>query len=410
MIDTIRVSYNLTLSEAEIANVLWNDRFQKEYFDNGKNYHSYGYYKGNSEPRLRYYPNRQELSIEVSVPTLLYGSNIYDYQLQDAHRFISTLSEYVSNALKIDQSRLEGIEKAEVKRLDVCRHFKADDPLMCYIDYFCKQRISQYSCEVKYNGNAVFWIAETRKIKIYIKVAHMKYLMKEGKMFFTDQEFGLMENILKLEVTLSSDDLYNLHPARHLLEVLSSPLIECLLIRDAKRIGLYENMNIHSRTKLLDQIHRQPESILTKADKQKAIHMLEIYNTYGLEAINEHYSSSVLVKLKKKLRSIGLNQMGYSTVKLQKLTPVIINKERGINELYDSNHKDVHDIRNVNLTSLVTLVPEGLLKSFDIRTDVISKILDAGSLLENASSNKITRSLQHRSLNSVLNKENYVVC
>lgn len=342
MIDTILIGYKMLLSEAQLHEIDWDDRHQKEYFKKDITYHSYGYYKGESKPRMRYYPKTGLLTVEVSVPTFIYGSNIYDYDTQDAPLFISMLRRYVSKALNIDESVLDDFEKAEVKRLDVYKHYRASDPINCYLEYFSKQRIPQYSCEAKYNGDAMFWIAVTRKIKIYIKLNHMKKLMKERKMYFTPEELKMMENILKLEVTLSADDLYNLHPEREFRDILTSPSIDRLLNRDAERIGLFKEVNINSRASLIGHIYSQPETVLTKSDKQKAIYMLEIYNMIGVGAIKDHFSTAVEVKLKQKLRIIGLKQMAYSNVELKKLNPVVNYKQPSLASMF----------RNINLITI----------------------------------------------------------
>ncbi|CAH0121353.1 hypothetical protein PAE9249_03880 [Paenibacillus sp. CECT 9249] len=401
MNDSILFSVGLQLTDSEIGRVDWNDNLTKVYFEKGTKYISYGYYKGNSAPRIRYYPERQEVTVEVSIPTFLYGSNIYDYQPSDAKWFITSLTDYLSDAFKIERSRLDLIGQGKVKRLDVYRHFRAADSLMCYIDYFKKQRIPQYTCDEKYDGNAVYWIAQTRKIKIYIKIAHMKYLMAKGKMFFTEQEFRLMKDILKLEVTLSSDDLDKLHPNRNLFEILTSPKIDHFISRDAHRIGLFDNFNVYSKTKLIDQIHRQDDGVLTKSDKQKAIHMLEIYNTYGLDEVNEHYSSSVLVKLKQKLRAIGLNQFAYSTTDLPQLQPTLIRKDRAVSDLLFS---EINKCR-INACEFIALLPVTASNSSNMNL----MIHNDGEL--RLSSTDTVRTMQNDSLTRIMfRKYKHIIC
>lgn len=322
MFDTVKMRMELQLSAAEIATIDWDSTDTNIYHQYGKDTIVYKkYYKGDSQPRLKYSyrqndPGKSYLTVEVSIPTFLYGDNVSQLKPQDIPVFFSLLQKHIAAAFKVPLNRIQDPGDAVVSKLHTCYNFRVGTSVSTYLAAFSKIERSPYRLDVYGNGTTVSWTAQSRKERMYDKLAEIR--SKTNRSGINQNLINRAKGILRYEIELSNYDLKTKSSRRLAKELLDPDFAQEQIEKGLKGIGASKSISVSSLRQLVINIGAHP--LLAKQTKTNLIAYVCQAEMLGKQYCDDYYSKSRLSDIRRLLRdNFGINHLVFSNVVLPPL-------------------------------------------------------------------------------------------
>ena len=309
MFDTVKIAIPLMLSKLEIENIEWNqtdssrrqavnNTIYKKLYDND--------FKG--LPFIRYTyreddPSKCRLKVEVSIPTLLYGSNVNELRADDIDTFFKMMRKYISVKLKIKLSRIPPINTWTAEKVHVCKNFNVGQLKSRYLNAMSGCSIPKYQKRT-YNAKgsdrveSVEWKATKKKEKLYDKEAEV-----EQQHQYPDKSRHLKraKGILRYEIELSDTEIRKISPGRRAVEILEMDVAAEILQKGLDRNGLSSGVKYTSLQQVIDAINQETIPLRTKSSL--IAFATELLFSGEDECLNK-YAASTFRKRKMQLRGI----------------------------------------------------------------------------------------------------------
>lgn len=308
MFDTVKLAILLMLSESELENIDWTQINTTQTSGSRTVFLTLhdADYKGC--PRIRYTfkeddPSKCWLKVEVSVPTFLNGSNVYELDEGDIDIFFRVLRKYLANKLKISVSRVPPLNQSVVEKVHVCKNFNVGHMKQHYLKALSKCTIPRYQTHNYFSVGSdkvesVEWKASKKKEKVYDKEAEIRQQRKyPGKSRHENKAKGL----LRYEIELSDFDIRQINHDRKAEDVLDIKVAAQILQRGIERNGLGSGIKYSSLHQVIDAINNDPLPMRTKSALIAFITELQVN---GEEECRKKYAPSTFRKRKKQLREI----------------------------------------------------------------------------------------------------------
>ncbi|MFC4402369.1 hypothetical protein [Gracilibacillus xinjiangensis] len=311
MFDTIKLGIPITLSLREIQGVPWTRVSTKTVRRNGVEeqtnfceYHDESYV-GNPFIRYTYKeddPTKAWFKVEVSLPKLLYGSNVYEITENDIAFCWQFIKFYLSKLLKKHPNKIPPSYTWIVEKLHISKNFYVGQYKQNYLRCIEKSVLPQHKtstyCERgSDNLQTVEWIGSTRKVKIYDKLAEV--LENRGKHLLDDTKKA--EGILRLEIELSYDEIVLISPSRTVSELLREDIATQKINRELYRLGLSKNIKYTSIEEVINKIESEN---IKRIRKTSLIAFVVILITKGESGAKKYYAASTYKKNMSSLRKI----------------------------------------------------------------------------------------------------------
>lgn len=214
MFDTIKISMKDV--RVNVSQVGWSRR---QVISQGEDEFEYcQLYEGNGAPRIRFSPRTQYLSVEVSLPVFMFGHNVKMISKADIPIALAKLHIYVAKVLNHSLDELPLIDKWHVCRLDVCCNFQVGEIVKDYIRHASKISIPHYDKRIYNDYETVEWKSKSKVLILYFKEGEVIVKYK-GQDKLTEL-IELSKGILRVEVRLSSRDIYLISSSRKVGDIL----------------------------------------------------------------------------------------------------------------------------------------------------------------------------------------------
>lgn len=191
---------------------------------------------------LSYIGKYRSLSATFSIPNLLYGSNIYEFNLEeDKNRLLTLLNYHIRDIVNVD------VRKWRISRLDICKNIELDIPTQQVIHSLIINSFTQSKSKGKKTYNsAVVFNDKTETFQIYDKIESEKHFEYEIPESFEDKNILRIENQIKNNEGLKA-------PLRFGKELKLKDIFKPQIVRKSKQI-------------LLENFYRNYGNIIIKND------------------------------------------------------------------------------------------------------------------------------------------------
>lgn len=311
MFDTVKLGIPISLTEQEIEAVDWtrtNSSFKpskKEAPTIFKELHDKNY-KGC--PFIRYTYKEDNLAkcwlkVEVSIPTFLYGSNVYELQGRDLDMFYKRLRKHVADELKLSVSRVPPIDQCTVEKVHVCKNFNVGNLKQHYLKAMSASTIPRYQkrfyCSIgSEKVESIEWKATKKKEKLYDKEAE---LQQQGDYLDKPRHLAMSKGLLRYEIELSDREIRLISPSRRVADVLKIEEAVRILQKGLIRNGLSSGVKYTSIKQVLNVINQTSLPLRTKSS---LIAFSTEMMVNGEDVCREKYSLSTFQERQRQLRSI----------------------------------------------------------------------------------------------------------
>ncbi|MEF2245380.1 hypothetical protein [Paenibacillus sp. IITD108] len=165
---------------------------------------------------IKYLDGSQTLSIQVSIPKLLYGNNVTLINQQDIPRFFERVQEriYQLFSIKIPHSEWS------ISRADICWNFQAGKDVGEYVRMLSKQKLAFKNTRSFNQDQTVEFFNKSSRIIFYDKQRQMQ--KEKALPEIVEQSKG----ILRLEIKPSDNDMKKFSPTKNAVELLNKQFFD----------------------------------------------------------------------------------------------------------------------------------------------------------------------------------------
>jgi len=317
MFDTVKLGVPIMLSDQEIDDIQWIQTNSSQRSSNStgrtifKSLHDRDY-KGCPYIRYTYKeddPTKCWLKVEVSIPTFLYGSNVYELQDGDIGTFFKVIRKYIAVKLKIPLSRVPSIGRCTVEKVHVCKNFNVGNQKQHYLRAMSSCNIAKYQkrhyCAVGSDKiESVEWSALKRKEKIYDKEAEMQ---QQKQTSINESHLKKAEGLLRYEIELSDNEIRQINMNRRASDVLNIDVATRLIQKGLDRNGLSSGVKYTSLQQVIDAINQESIQLRTKSSLIAFATEL-LFN--GEDECRNKYAPSTFRKRKMQMKKIlGVDEL-----------------------------------------------------------------------------------------------------
>ncbi|GGM28273.1 hypothetical protein GCM10011351_12740 [Paraliobacillus quinghaiensis] len=317
MFDTVKLAVPLILNEQEIKDIDWTQTNSSQRSSNNTSRTIFKTlndddYKGCPFIRYTYKeddPSRCWLKVEVSIPTFLNGTNVYELQDGDIEIFFKVIRKYLSVKLKINLTRVPPIEQCTVEKVHVCKNFDVGDKKPHYLRAMASCIIPKYQkryyCSVGSDKvESVEWKASKRKEKIYDKEGEIQ---QQKQYCNKARHLKKSKGLLRYEIELSDNEIRQISTNRRAGVVLDNAIAKRIIQNGLDRNGLSSGIKYTSLQQVIDAINKQPLELRTKSSLIAFVTEL-LFN--GENECRNKYASSTYRKRKRQLKNIlGVDEL-----------------------------------------------------------------------------------------------------
>ena len=317
MFDTVKLGVPIMLGNQEIADIQWTQTNSslRPSKSTGRTFfmtlHD-GDYSGCPYIRYTYKeddPTKCWLKIEVSIPTFLYGSNVYELQEGDIETFFKVIRKYIAVKLRVPLARVPSIHQCTVEKVHVCKNFSVGSHKQHYLRAMSSCNIAKYQrrhyCALGSDKiESVEWNASKRKEKLYDKEAEMQ---QQKQTSINEGHLKKAEGLLRYEIELSDNEIRQIDMNRRASKVLSLKVAARLIQKGLDRNGLSSGVKYTSLHQVIDLINQEPIQLRTKSALIAFATEL-LFN--GEDVCRDKYASSTFRKRKKEIKKIlGVDEL-----------------------------------------------------------------------------------------------------
>ncbi|MNW46862.1 hypothetical protein D3C74_241760 [compost metagenome] len=167
-------------------------------------------------PYIKYLDSSRTLSIQVSIPKLLYGNNVTLTTEQDILDFFSSVQRRIGELFTIYIPHSEWL----VTRSDVCWNFQVGKNVRDYIRMLSKQKLAFKTTKSYNQDQTVEFYNKSSRIMFYDK--HEQLQTEKVSADLLDHSKG----ILRLEINPSYSDMKKFSTTKNAVELLKKPFFD----------------------------------------------------------------------------------------------------------------------------------------------------------------------------------------
>lgn len=184
-------------------------------------------------PFMKYIENSQTLTVQVSIPKVLYGDNVTMLTEADIPLFFERLQERLLHLFDVHIPH----SYWTLSRCDVCCNFQVGKKVSEYVRMFSRQKLA-YKNTIAYNQDqTVEYRNNSSRIMFYDK---QKQTRKEEE---SNEIIERSKGVLRLEVRPSDNDLRKFSPTRKAVEILQKPFFNYTIERTLAQIEYPEEVS-----------------------------------------------------------------------------------------------------------------------------------------------------------------------
>lgn len=292
MLDTVKVQYHLELTYEDLLDG-WILHFEEA--PDGTRFRQYYYRKvsiqENAKAYLNYYPPnnhypRPLLSIECSLPTVLFGTNIYmltsEQDIKDAAKVVNHCLHNHSGIPKVD------LMDGELGRLDLCYNHMVGESVVDYVKVISTLEMSQRDRTI-INHETVYFKSQVVTTVFYDK--HKQCLLPDAKGILRQETRFTKNHYLSKKTNIPDTKLHDI----------TLDWVEMQLQSDLHRLQLDTNI-ICDRQQVLDSLR----AIYPVTKANRLYGFWNAANELTQDQIEKSYSPSTRKRYKRELRNAGI--------------------------------------------------------------------------------------------------------
>lgn len=175
---------------------------------------------------IKYLDGSQTLSIQVSIPKLLYSNNVTLITEQDIPSFFECVQKRIQQLFSIIIPHSEW----SISRADICWNFQAGKDVGEYVRMLSKQKLAFKNTRSYNQDQTVEFSNKSSRIMFYDK---QRQIQKEkASPELVEQSKG----ILRLEIKPSNSDMKKFSPTKNAVELLNKPFFDYMTAKVLKEI------------------------------------------------------------------------------------------------------------------------------------------------------------------------------
>ena len=194
--------------------------------------------KDESIPFITYEEGIQTLSIQVSIPKLLYGNNVQLLKAEDIPTFFTTFQERIKQLFDVDIE----LHEWKMNRLDVCWNFFVGENVEDYIQMFSKQKLPYKHTHCYNHKQTVVFQNKSSRIIFYDKQAQCEKDKEPAEII------KQAKGILRMEIKPSYHEMKKYSKERRAIDLLSEAFFTEVTKKTLNELEYFhdtEGMSLH---------------------------------------------------------------------------------------------------------------------------------------------------------------------
>ncbi|WP_338552530.1 hypothetical protein [Paenibacillus sp. KS-LC4] len=234
---------------------------------------------------IKYLDGSQTLSIQVSIPKLLYGNNVTLIAEHDIPSFFESVQQRIQQLFSISIPH----SAWSISRADVCWNFQAGKDVGEYIRMLSKQKLAFKNTRSYNQDQTVEFSNKSSRIMFYDKQKQMQ--RDKALSELVEQSKG----ILRLEIRPSNSDMKKFSSTKNAAELLGKPLFDYMTAKALSQIE-YPSTQSAIDTTWLQENKANISKIETTLGFQCLQYMLDEATHRGLYSSSTFASRKALAK------------------------------------------------------------------------------------------------------------------
>jgi hypothetical protein len=170
---------------------------------------------------IKYLDGSKTLSIQVSIPKLLYGNNVNQITENDIPNFFESVQKRLFQLFSIHIPHLEW----SISRADICWNFQVGKNVGEYVRMLSKQKVPFKNTRIYNQDQTVEFYNKSSRIILYDK--HRQMQREKASTELIEQSKG----ILRLEIRPSVSDMKKFSETKNAVELLNKSFFEYMTAR-----------------------------------------------------------------------------------------------------------------------------------------------------------------------------------
>ncbi|MDQ8734833.1 hypothetical protein [Paenibacillus sp. LHD-38] len=230
---------------------------------------------------IKYLDGSQTLSIQVSIPKLLYGNNVTLITEDDIPSFFESVQQRIHQLFSISIPHSEW----SISRADICWNFQAGKDVGEYVRMLSKQKLAFKNTRSYNQDQTVEFSNKSSRIIFYDK---QRQIQKEKA---TPELVEKSKGILRLEIKSSNSDMKKFSPTKNAIELLNKSFFDYMTAKVLNEIEYPSSVS----TMDLSWLMENKESI-TKIETLLGFQVLQ--NMFEESTLRQLFTSSTYANRK----------------------------------------------------------------------------------------------------------------